>query len=140
VNTHKLRVEIAQEVFWWYRGTLKRQQQFGTTFVSPSEVKLAAAAALRKHPTARVSIEPPLPGWSPADVRKVKTHLEMDEDELELHVQNFCREFALLVRKYAPDYGDATADRSLLYRMHGCVNCFNPYVWSDIADLQKVIK
>lgn len=65
---------------------------------------------------------------------------KMSEEEFEQHIDNFTAEFALLVRKYAPDYVEAVNTGDFLYRIQEKTSCFNPYVWSSTKSIKKDIK
>ena len=51
---------------------------------------------------------------------------EDEEERVHEHVQQFAKEFAQLVRKFAPTY-----DPNLVAMMQDMTSCFSPYVWSD---------
>lgn len=51
---------------------------------------------------------------------------EEEEERIHEHVQQFAKEFAQLVRKFAPTY-----DPNLVAMMQDMTSCFSPYVWSD---------
>ena len=50
----------------------------------------------------------------------------------------FAQEFAVLVRKYMPNYPvEDSKDMDLLYRMGDHTSCFSPYVWSKEFDVNQ---
>ena len=51
---------------------------------------------------------------------------EEAEERIHEHTQQFAKEFAQLVRKFAPTY-----DPDLVARMQDMTSCFSPYVWLD---------